>query len=124
MVLVNNLRGTPLICMWFRLLGGKIGKRVWMETSMIIEADLLTVGDDCAIGSDCILQTHLFEDRVMKMSHLKIGNGCTVGAASIALYDGVMEDGATLGSFSLLMKGERLIENSNMAGIPAEPMKR
>jgi non-ribosomal peptide synthetase-like protein len=122
MVLISHLRGTPFVNMWFRLLGGTIGKNVWMETTMVIEADLLTVGDNCAIGTDCILQTHLFEDRVMKMSHLKIGDGCTIGSASTTLYDGVMEDGATLGSFSLLMKGERLIENSNMAGIPAEPM--
>ncbi|KAI8575407.1 hypothetical protein K450DRAFT_262078, partial [Umbelopsis ramanniana AG] len=123
-VLISHLRGTPFVNMWFRLLGGNIGRNVWLETTMVIEADLLTVGDDCAIGSDCILQTHLFEDRVMKMSQLKIGNGCTIGSASITLYDGVMEDGATLGSFSLLMKGERLIENSNMAGIPAEPVSQ
>ncbi|KAI9279048.1 hypothetical protein BC943DRAFT_298296 [Umbelopsis sp. AD052] len=123
-VLISHLRGTPFVNMWFRLLGGTIGRNVWMETTMVIEADLLTVGDDCAIGSECILQTHLFEDRVMKMSQLTIGNGCTIGSASITLYDGVMEDGATLGSFSLLMKGERLIANSNMAGIPAEPVSQ
>jgi acetyltransferase-like isoleucine patch superfamily enzyme len=121
-VLVNHIRGTPLVCFWFRLLGAKIGKNVWFETAMVTEADLLTIGDDCAIRADCTLQTHLFEDRIMKMSYLKIGNGCEVGAWSVALYDGVMEDGSSLGDFSLLMKGERLIENSDMIGIPAQPV--
>jgi acetyltransferase-like isoleucine patch superfamily enzyme len=121
-VLINHIRGTPFICWWYRLLGAKIGKNVWMETAMITEADLLTIGDDCAIRADCTLQTHLFEDRIMKMSHLKIGNGCEIGAWAIALYDGVMEDGSSLGDFSLLMKGERLIENSDMMGVPAQPV--
>jgi non-ribosomal peptide synthetase-like protein len=121
-VLVNHIRGTPLVCFWFRLLGAKIGKNVWFETAMVTESDLLTIGDDCAIRADCTLQTHLFEDRIMKMSYLKIGNGCEVGAWSVALYDGVMEDGSSLGDFSLLMKGERLIENSDMIGIPAQPV--
>jgi hypothetical protein len=58
----------------------------------------------------------------MKMSHLKIGKGCEIGAWSIALYDGVMEDYSCLGDFSLLMKGETLIKNSNMLGIPAQPV--
>ncbi|KAG2179723.1 hypothetical protein INT44_006571 [Umbelopsis vinacea] len=123
-VLCNHIRGTPFICWWFRLLGAKIGKNVWLETTMVTEADLLTIGDDCAIRADCTLQTHLFEDRIMKMSYLKIGNGCEIGAWSIALYDGVLEDGSHLGDFSLLMKGERFIENSDMVGIPAQPASR
>ena len=33
------------------------------------------------------LQTHLFEDRVMKMSYLRIGPQCSVGSFSVVLYD-------------------------------------
>jgi acetyltransferase-like isoleucine patch superfamily enzyme len=121
-ILANHVRGTPFVCWWFRLLGAKIGKNVWMETTMITESDLLSIGDDSVIRADCTLQTHLFEDRVMKMSRLKIGKGCEIGAWSIALYDGVMEDYSSLGDFSLLMKGETLIANSKMLGIPAQPV--
>ena len=36
---------------------------------------------DAMVGSGTSLQTHLFEDRVMKMSHVRIGSGCAVGRA-------------------------------------------
>ncbi|KAJ2956745.1 hypothetical protein NQZ79_g7423 [Umbelopsis isabellina] len=121
-ILINHIRGTPLLSWWFRLLGAKIGRNVWMETTMITEGDLLSIGDDSVIRADCTLQTHLFEDRVMKMSHLKIGKGCEIGAWSVTLYDGVMEDYSSLGDFSLLMKGETLVTGSNMLGIPAQPV--
>ncbi|KAG2173873.1 hypothetical protein INT43_005293 [Umbelopsis isabellina] len=121
-IFANHVRGTPFLPWWFRLLGAKIGRNVWMETTMITESDLLSIGDDCVIRADCTLQTHLFEDRVMKMSHLKIGNGCEIGACSVTLYDGIMEDHSSLGDFSLLMKGETLVTGSSMIGIPAQPV--
>lgn len=121
-IFINHIRGTPFISWWFRLLGAKIGRNVWMETTMITEGDLLSIGDDCVIRANSTLQTHLFEDRVMKMSRLKIGNGCEIGACSVTLYDGIMEDYSSLGDFSLLMKGETLITGSNMLGIPVQPV--
>ena len=52
------------------------------------------------------LQTHLFEDRVMKMSTLRGGRGHRRDRA-IVLYDAVVGDGATLGALSLALKGEQ-----------------
>jgi acetyltransferase-like isoleucine patch superfamily enzyme len=79
----------------------------------------VTIGDDAALNRDCTIQTHLFEDRVMKMSTIDVGAGCSVGAVSLVLYDTAMEEGASLGSLSLLMKGEVLPEGSAWEGIPA-----
>jgi carbonic anhydrase/acetyltransferase-like protein (isoleucine patch superfamily) len=61
----------------------------------------------------------LFEDRVMKMSHVHIGEGCNVGAESLVLYNTHMKAGSTLGGLSLLMKGEILPENTDWTGTPA-----
>jgi hypothetical protein len=63
--------------MWFRLLGAEIGSRVWLDSTGITEPDLVHIGDDCAIHSDALLQTHLFEDRILKMSHLRVGKKCS-----------------------------------------------
>jgi non-ribosomal peptide synthetase-like protein len=106
--LPDMLLGTPYLAMFFRALGAKIGKRVYMETTELTEYDLVSIGDDVCLNGDCTLQTHLFEDRVMKMSRVVIGDGCTVGADAVVLYDTVMEPGANLGPLSLLMKGEVL----------------
>jgi non-ribosomal peptide synthetase-like protein len=119
--LVDALSGTPFICWYFRLLGAHIGRRVYMETTDISEFDLAEIGDEAALNADCTIQTHLFEDRVMKMSTVRIGPRCTVGAGSLVLYDTRMETGAALGDLSLLMKGEVLPAETRWEGIPARP---
>ncbi|MEY2427441.1 MAG: hypothetical protein QOJ40_326, partial [Verrucomicrobiota bacterium] len=119
--LVGALTGTPFVCWYFRLLGARIGRRVYMETTDLSEFDLATIGDEAALNADCTIQTHLFEDRVMKMSTINIAARCKVGAGSLVLYDTQMERGAVLGDLSLLMKGESLPANTKWQGIPAQP---
>ena len=106
--LVEMLTGTPFVCWYFRLLGARIGARVYLETTDLTEFDLVKIGDETILNADCTVQTHLFEDRVMKMSTIEIGPRCTVGSGSLVLYDTKMEEGASLGDLSLLMKGEIL----------------
>jgi len=115
---LDLLAGTPYICSFFRLLGAKIGKRVYLDTTELTEFDLVQIGDDVAINLDCTVQTHLFEDRVMKMSTIRVGNGCNLGAMSLVLYDSQIGDGATVGDLSLVMKGESLPANTSWSGIP------
>jgi non-ribosomal peptide synthetase-like protein len=120
--LVGPLSGTPFICWYFRALGARIGRRVYMETSDLTEFDLVQVGDEATLNADCTIQTHLFEDRVMKMSRIQIGPRCTVGAGSLVLYDTQMEQGAWLGDLSLLMKNEVLPAETRWQGSPARPV--
>ena len=121
--LVGALTGTPFLCWYLRLLGARIGRRVYLETTDFSEFDLARIGDEAALNADCTVQTHLFEDRVMKMSHLGIGAGCTVGAGALVLYDAAMEARSSLGPLSLLMKGETLPAGTTWAGIPARPIE-
>ncbi|MCX7044702.1 MAG: peptide synthetase, partial [Candidatus Sumerlaeota bacterium] len=106
--LIGILTGTPFLCWYFRLLGAKIGRRIYMDTADMTEFDLVRIGDEVALNGDCTIQTHLFEDRVMKMSTIDIGRRCVVGSLSLVFYDTRMEEGSTLGDLSLLMKGETL----------------
>ena len=122
--MVGALTGTPFLCWYFRLLGARIGRRVYMETTDLSEFDLARIGDEAVLNADCTIQTHLFEDRVMKMSTVEIGAGCGVGAGSLVLYDTRMEPGASLGDLSLLMKGEVLPEGTAWQGIPARAGRR
>ncbi len=119
--LVGALTGTPFVCWYFRLLGARIGRRVYMETTDLSEFDLVRVGDQAALNADCTIQTHLFEDRVMKMSTIDIAPRGKVGAGSLVLYDTRLEEGAALGDLSLLMKGETLPAWTRWEGIPARP---
>jgi non-ribosomal peptide synthetase-like protein len=120
--LLSWLTGTPWIAPAMRFLGIKIGKRVWMDTTFITEFDLVEIGNDAAISGSTSLQTHLFEDRVMKMSTVKIGCGASIGSRSVVLYDTEVGDGTSLDALSLIMKGESLPAGTRWRGVPARAL--
>jgi non-ribosomal peptide synthetase-like protein len=117
--LVDWLTGTPWITSVLRLFGARIGRRVWLDTTYLTEFDLVEVGDDAAVGEATSLQTHLFEDRIMKMSTVKIGAASSVGSRAVVLYDAEVGIGASLDALSLVMKGETLRAGRRWRGIPA-----
>ncbi|MGI4744144.1 MAG: Pls/PosA family non-ribosomal peptide synthetase [Janthinobacterium lividum] len=116
---VTPLLGTPFATWFFQLMGSHFGHSVYLDTTEITEFDLAWVADHAVLNNGVTIQTHLFEDRIMKMSDLRIGRGATVGTSSVVLYDSVIGPGATLKSLSLLMKGEKLPANTRWQGIPS-----
>jgi non-ribosomal peptide synthetase-like protein len=116
------LLGTPLAAVCLRWMGCRIGRWAYLETTYFSEFDLVDIGDHAAINFGATIQTHLFEDRVMKADYLRIGKGASVGNMAVVLYDTEIKRGASLGQLSLLMKGETLPADSRWAGIPSEPM--
>ncbi len=119
--LLEYMKGTPWLPIFLRLFGVKIGRRVWMNTTDITEHDMVEIGDDTALNEDCGPQTHLFEDRVMKVGKVKIGKRCSIGARSIILYDSEMGDDVNVDALSLVMKGENLQSNTQWVGSPIRP---
>jgi non-ribosomal peptide synthetase-like protein len=119
--LLEYLKGTPWLPIALRMLGVKMGRRVWLNTLDITEYDMVTIGDDTALNDDCGPQTHLFEDRVMKVGKVKIGSRSSIGARSIILYDSEVGDDTRLTALSLVMKGEVLAKGSNWEGSPVRP---
>ncbi|WP_424861286.1 Pls/PosA family non-ribosomal peptide synthetase [Streptomyces sp. MMS24-I29] len=114
------LIGTPYLPVVLRLFGAQVGRGTWIATTFLTEFDLVRIGDDAAIGLRASLQTHLFEDRVMKMSTVTVENGASIGTRAVVLYDSVVGEGVRLDALSLLMKGERLAPGTSWRGIPAE----
>ncbi|HWR41228.1 MAG TPA: Pls/PosA family non-ribosomal peptide synthetase [Patescibacteria group bacterium] len=118
----NSLLGTPYAVWVWRLFGVQVGRRCYIDTSWITEFDLVEIGDDVALNEEAGLQTHLFEDRVMKLGRVRIGDRCTVGSAATILYDTELEDDVTVGDLTLIMKGEMLPAGSSWQGLPGQPL--
>jgi len=112
------LFGTPFAGIPLRMIGCKVGRDCYIASNLFSEFDLIEIGNYASINEGVILQTHLFEDRVMKSSYLKIGDNCSVGNMAVVLYDTSMKDRAVLGPLSLLMKGEIMPANSQWYGAP------
>ena len=122
--LLAMLSGSPLLAPLLRLFGVKVGRRTLVDTTYLTEFDLVEIGDDVAVGAHASLQTHLFEDRVMKMSTISLRDGADVGARAVVLYDSVLGEESTLAPLSLVMKGESLLPGTSWRGIPAQPGRR
>ena len=114
------LQGTPFLPMVMRLLGCRIGARAYMDTTDITEFDCAEMGDDVALNAHCGLQTHLFEDRIMKIGKIVVADRCSIGTMSIVLCNAQVQPGVNLKPLSLVMKGETLPALTDWVGSPAQ----
>jgi non-ribosomal peptide synthetase-like protein len=121
---MRYLRGTPWLPLAFRLLGCRIGRGVYMDTTDITEFDCVQIGDHSELGALSCPQTHLFEDRVMKIDHVEIGSHVYIGPRSAVLYSARVGDNARLGPLTLVMKGEHIPGATSWAGLPAALARR
>jgi non-ribosomal peptide synthetase-like protein len=121
---MRYLRGTPWLPLALNLLGCRIGRGVYMDTTDITEFDCVRIGDYAELNALSCPQTHLFEDRVMKIDHVDIGNRVYMGPRSAVLYSARIGDNARLGPLTLVMKGEHIPAGSSWAGCPAALARR
>lgn len=121
--IVNYLRGTVYLPWVLRLMGAKIGKRAWLDSTDMTEFDCVTLGNDVELNNHTGPQTHLFEDRIMKIGQVTIGNGVCVRSRSTILYNTKVNDNVILEPMTLVMKGEEIPANSTWSGSPAKVVK-
>ena len=113
--------GTGSINMGLRALGVRIGRGAWIDTYWFPETDLCLVGDGASVGPGTVVQTHLFQDRIMSLDTVTIGAGATLASHSVALPASVLGSGVTVGPGSLVMRGDRVPAHSVWQGNPIEP---
>jgi non-ribosomal peptide synthetase-like protein len=113
--------GTPALSLWLRSLGARVGRGAWIETYWLPEADLVELGDGSSVNRGCVVQTHLFHDRVMSLDTVVIASGATLGPHSVILPAARIDDGATVGPASLVMRGEVVPSASRWTGNPIAP---
>ncbi|MGB0961242.1 MAG: Pls/PosA family non-ribosomal peptide synthetase [Mycobacterium sp.] len=113
--------GTPVMNLWLRALGAKIGRGVWCETYWLPEADLVTLGEGSTVSRGCVVQTHLFHDRIMRMDTVVLDPGATLGPHCVALPAARIGAGATIGPASLVMRGDEVPPSTRWQGNPIAP---
>lgn len=115
--------GTPVMNMWLRALGADVGSGVWCETYWLPEADLVTLGNGSTVSRGCVVQTHLFHDRIMRMDSVVLEPGATLGPHSVALPAARLGCGATVGPASLVVRGDEVPQSTRWQGNPISPWK-
>jgi non-ribosomal peptide synthetase-like protein len=118
--LVGAVPGTPVTVLWLRALGARIGRGVWCESYWLPEADLVTLEAGVSVNRGCVLQTHLFHDRIMRMDTVVLREGATLGPGGIVLPGSTIGARSTLGPASLVMRAESVPADTRWLGNPIE----
>jgi non-ribosomal peptide synthetase-like protein len=111
--------GTPFKSVLWRLLGVRIGRRVFDDGAHISEPALTAIGDEGVLNVRSKIQCHSQEDGTFKCDRTTIGAGCTIGVAALVHYGVTMGDGSVLATDSFLMKGEDVPPRARWGGNPA-----
>jgi non-ribosomal peptide synthetase-like protein len=111
--------GTPFKSVIWRLMGVRIGKRVFDDGVHISEPLLTAVGDECVLNHESKIQCDSQEDGTYKSGQTTLGAGCTIGVGAFVHYGVTMGDGSVLAADSFLMKGETVPPGTRWAGNPA-----
>jgi non-ribosomal peptide synthetase-like protein len=119
----QSAAGTPALVWWLRSLGASIGRGVWCDSYWLPEADLVRLGDASTVNRGCVVQTHLFHDRIMSMDTVDLETGATLGPHSVILPAARIGEHATVGPASLVMRGELVPDRSRWSGNPIGPWR-
>jgi non-ribosomal peptide synthetase-like protein len=112
--------GTPLMPVYYRLMGAKVGRGCALDSALVSAWDLVSIGDDTSIGADSQLHGARVENGYLIIGRVDIGSRCFVGAHS-ALGLGVrMGDDARLDDQSFLPDGATLAAGEQRRGSPPE----
>ncbi len=117
------LAGTPFKNLVSRLLGVRLGRRVFDDGAAMTERTLVAIGDDSTLNAGVVIQCHSQEDGHFKSDRTTIGAGCTLGVSAFVHYGVNMGDGAVLGAGSFLMKGEDVPPGARWGGNPAQELR-
>ena len=114
-----SFEGTLLLNVYLRLMGVKIGKRVLLADgySHFVDHDMIEIGDYATVGA--MYQAHTFEDRMLKIGHIKLGNYSTLGNNTVPLYLSDVGEHTFVAPASVIMKGEVLPSWTSWDGNPA-----
>ncbi|MEU6474118.1 Pls/PosA family non-ribosomal peptide synthetase [Streptomyces massasporeus] len=118
--LAGAVPGTPVMTAWLRGLGARIGRGVWVESYWLPETDLVTLRDGATVNRGCVLQTHLFHDRILRTDTVVLREGATLGPGGIVLPGSTIGARTTLGPASLVMAAESVPDDTRWLGNPIE----
>ncbi|KJK37250.1 amino acid adenylation protein [Streptomyces variegatus] len=118
--LAGAVPGTPVMTAWLRGLGARIGRGVWVESYWLPETDLVTLQDAATVNRGCVLQTHLFHDRILRTDTVVLREGATLGPGGIVLPGSTIGARTTLGPASLVMAAECVPDDTRWLGNPIE----
>jgi non-ribosomal peptide synthetase-like protein len=120
---LQAFNGTPFKSLIWRLLGVRIGRRVFDDGCAFVEKTFASIGDHCTLNAGSIVQCHSQEDGAFKSDRTAIGAGVTLGVGAFVHYGVTIGDDAEIAADSFLMKGEEVPPRTLWGGNPARELR-
>jgi non-ribosomal peptide synthetase-like protein len=119
---IKLLSGSPLLVVYLRALGAKIGPGTTIFANQIpVCTDLLTIGSGTLIRKNVTLPGYHAEAGVIRTGRITIGDRVVVGTAAVLDIDTRMGDDSQLGHVSTLHPGQSVPAGERWYGCPAQP---
>ncbi|CAF1535542.1 unnamed protein product, partial [Adineta steineri] len=115
------LGNTQWLIRLFRIYGANIGNNVILpDVSSIFDYNLVTIGDHVRLNINAIIVCHTFEQRILKLVPVTVGNSCILMSGSIVMSGCKLMGNNRLYPFTLVMKNDLLQQNTQWKGLPAQ----
>ena len=113
---------TPFGLLFLRAMGMRIGRRAFINTELISDSRLITIGDDVVIGGSVHLFAHYGGGGHLTIAPIRIGDRATVGQKATVMGDCVVGNDAVILPHSVLLPGSRVGVGEVWGGVPARPI--
>ena len=113
------LAGSPLLNVYARLLGARIGRGVHIATAQLQMPDLVEIGDGAHIGYEVELQPYEVAGGRLSAAPIRIGAGAFVGTKAVILAGAEIGDRARIGEQTLVTSGQKIAAGETWTGSPA-----
>jgi len=111
---------TPFGIWFLKAMGMKLGRHVFINTEYISDPQLITLGDDAALGGSVRIFAHYGGHGNLIVKPVIIGDRATIGLAATVMGDVNVGADATILAHSVLMPGSRVGEGETWGGVPAK----
>lgn len=119
--ILNFIPMTFFTNLFFKLMGAKIGKNVYINTWFLNDAYLLEIEDNVVIGGKTDVSCHTFEDNCLVLSPIRIGEGTLIGTRCYISPGVTIGKRCRIGMYSFIRKNSVLPDKtfiSSLAGMP------
>ena len=116
--------GTVFAKIFYRILGCKIGKNVFINTVGLHDSYLLEIEDNVVIGGDANISCHIFEGNHLILNNVKIGSNTLISAESYIMPGVTIGKNCNIGLKSYIRKNRKIEDESIIMAIPGMPRKK
>lgn len=115
---------TPVGPLFLQAMGMKIGKRVRIGTEYFSDVNLITLGDDVAIGGSATIFCHVAGGGHLIIAPVVIGARAQIGLRATIMGDVHVGEDAVILAHSVLLPGTRVGPGERWGGVPARQISK